>query len=465
MTHSWQKEKQLFLTVPKPVGDQCVLYDSMVEFLRKMKGQEVSLVPMNVQEHRKRAFRDPDFYLSLLYFFVHVVLCILSKRKQLPMYRYEGVDIGKYAAATALRDPNACINKMSYIKRFFLAAWQGMIYFSYAKWVSTCISYAYLHDTGYLYGIVVDTLLKKNVKVFLKGYPHNLVLCSGRYCNQVNVKVCRDEREGFSEQEAEEYMVRRLEKPAETISYIRVNEEKQNDIKLPVGKCVVIYTHSFTDVQLGYGYDGFASVYEWLVFTIDSLKDHDLEIIVKGHPNFWAPLHESHIVQWDKKIWQHVVDKYSNTKNITLIDWPINNYTLLSKLDKEKTLLISHHGNAIVEGAFLGFMTLSSVCSLWGERYKFGMVWKTRQEYIELLTKEKWNFQVDKMEVLHFVHDKYLNPYGYHSDNFWLSLIARSMNIQSKDLSQKPSLFNAGRIRDYKSLIDKISDSIIEISG
>ena len=34
----------------------------------------------------------------------------------------------------------------------------------------------------------------------------------------------------------------------------------------------LIYTHSFTDAQLVYGYDEFTNVYDWLYFTLQQLS-------------------------------------------------------------------------------------------------------------------------------------------------------------------------------------------------
>ena len=51
----------------------------------------------------------------------------------------------------------------------------------------------------------------------------------------------------------------------------------------------IIYTHTFTDDQLTYGYDGFVNSLEWLEFTLNILsKNINNRIIVKIHPRVFS---------------------------------------------------------------------------------------------------------------------------------------------------------------------------------
>ena len=68
---------------------------------------------------------------------------------------------------------------------------------------------------------------------------------------------------------------------------------------------------SFTDAQMTLGYDGFNSVYEWLIFTIEALNNQDdLFIILKGHPSFFSKGIEASVLQWDVLIWKEILKKY-----------------------------------------------------------------------------------------------------------------------------------------------------------
>ena len=57
-------------------------------------------------------------------------------------------------------------------------------------------------------------------------------------------------------------------------------------------------------------------------------------------------------MRYDRKLFYKIISHYSDNDNIIIIKDPIKNGDLLKKLNK-KTILISHHGSAILEVYFL----------------------------------------------------------------------------------------------------------------
>ena len=102
----------------------------------------------------------------------------------------------------------------------------------------------------------------------------------------------------------------------------------------------IIYAHTFTDTQLEQGYDGFISTLEWLKFTIDELLKKKVKFIVKAHPNFYKNVTlrnqtNKNVAKWDNKLYQNLIKKYKNEKNILFINKPILNKHLVKKLNSK----------------------------------------------------------------------------------------------------------------------------------
>ncbi|MCI5134723.1 MAG: hypothetical protein D3920_06550 [Candidatus Electrothrix sp. AW2] len=455
--------KTRYFLIPSNLqGVNKILYDAMCLYISKNAGKEIENISFNPKGEIIGIILSSDFIFAVSKLIIWSVASAFYTHNVLPGFRYNNIDIGRYAAAAALRDPEACYKKIKFNRRFVASLVKGIIYHVYALRVYRYVSYAYLGDTLYLKGIVIDTLLQKQVATFMKFYPYGLVTSNCDKLDQLSIIIHKNNREGYAEDQVHQYMNNRLENPKKTIPYYKVEERDVFNIQNKYKYCAVIYAHSFTDVQLNYGYtDKFKSVYEWLTFTLNTLiKANDTHIILKGHPNFWAPRHEAQVVGWDKKIWRKLVKQYENNNQISIIDWPLNNYTLLKKLDKESTLLISHHGNALVEGAYLGYKTLSSVCSLWGEKYNFGEVWEDPAQYLNKLLDSTWDFNVNQQEACRFIYDNFMNPYGSSGYYFFMNLISLYTNIDIKLLMQQPSLAEDLKIPSYNELLNEICRGI-----
>ncbi len=145
-------------------------------------------------------------------------------------------------------------------------------------------------------------------------------------------------------------MTNRLKNPNQFIYYYDPEDNNTHFVSSNSSKVkIIVYAHSFTDVQMKYGYDGFKSTYDWLVYTLDNIN-HQYDLYIKCHPNFYRKKTKSNIERFDKSIWQEIIKKYVNHHNFTVIDYSIDNFRFLKNFLPENTLLIQHHGNSSNRG-------------------------------------------------------------------------------------------------------------------
>ncbi|MFA9462562.1 hypothetical protein [Thiohalorhabdus methylotrophus] len=451
-------ERLSFLKLPISLGGLSYLYDAMRLFLEN-KGYKVKFRNFRPKKYSFIKFLDVDFYGL---FFGGMIFVFKKGIRKFPSYSYKGIRIGQYIMASVLRDPKTNLDENLLRRKFFKELLKGSLLYCIAKRESARVSFAYLHDGHYLYGIIIDCFLRNDVGVFLKTSPDGIIFVKNENCSQKDMNKIRDNRNEIPDSEVERYMNNRLSDPYNSIPYMKVIEREENFIVPETEYIAVVYSHSFTDAQFEFGYDGFLGVYEWLTYTIEKLLENGIGVILKGHPNFWAGESEAKIDQWDYLIWGKVIENYKD-KNLIPIDWPMNNFSLLSKLEQGNTLLVSHHGNPLVEGAYLGFKTLSSIASPWADQYKFGHIWYGREDYENKLKGEAWWAEVNQKEVYDFVRDKYLNPYGKSGELFWQSIVARKAGITYKELNKSPSIMKKIKVKDYGNMIEEISKSFQEI--
>ena len=71
----------------------------------------------------------------------------------------------------------------------------------------------------------------------------------------------------------------------------------------------------------------------------------------------------------DIHIFSLIKKRFENSKKLFFEHDPVKNLDLLKSLDK-KTILISHHGSAILEGAYKNFKNISSKATVLGRKIK-----------------------------------------------------------------------------------------------
>ena len=103
---------------------------------------------------------------------------------------------------------------------------------------------------------------------------------------------------------------------------------------------------------------------------------------------------------------------------------------MLQDLDAKNVILISHHGNAITEAAYLGFKTISSKASGWGiGGYRFSNTYSNLSEYTSLLKMSVDALQNPNREALL----SYINCLNFYENNMNVSI--------KKNYSNTPKIF------------------------
>ena len=417
-------------------------------------------------------FRDPKLYFHII---KAIVFFIIKSRKlsNILNYSIEGVNIGLPAYSTAVRHFKVYDSKIYLYYSVFRQLISAVrIYFFTTKIIQEAQKNSgelvvYLHECAYSNSIIFDSLMKGGVGVYANRYPHGYMFYKNKKFTILSVIKFEYPKIIVPDEKYHTYMENRLRSPGEFIPYFHANPTKKLKTykpKVASAQTILVYAHSFTDTQLVWGYDGFLNMYEWLEFTLNILTDQNVNIIVKGHPNFWGNYHESVLMEWDRKLWNKIKNTYKESKNITFINFPITNKDQLDLLDPKKTVVISHHGNAAVEASYLGFKSISSSCSAWGnEYYSFCDTWSTREQYKELLCNLENVGCIDVVKLKNFASDRFIYKGSYHGKFSWFAILANEISVSTRDIITSPSIVTKDKFTDYEHSVRKISLSIHEL--
>jgi len=455
--------QNIFVTHKHITGVYSLLAEAAV--LHFAKSRNIKIV--SHQEMNNRKF---DIYVlwsacKVLAAYISGALNFFSRR---PYYIFEvgNVEFGKYITASVLRDAKAGETPLTFFCRYQVSLLRAIFVYGSALRNKNKLSGIFLGDTAYLDGIWVDFFLnRENVDVYLMMQPYNVICVSRSYASkgefQRSLGARGRELSPDNMVQADEFMERRLQDPGASIYYYRAENEPLRPIGEKNGKpSVIIYAHSFTDAQLDFGFDGFKSVYDWLTFTLKTLErlGDRVNVYLKAHPNFYSEETESKRETLDKKIWLGFVENLPS--NINVVDYPVSNLDLLQNFDTKTDVLISHHGNAVVEGAHLGFNSISSEASAWSTNYKFSHLWSSKAEYRSLISEiDKLPPLADqqRLTVYDFVSHFFLREKSDFSECFFLSVIAKHTNVSVLQLIKNPtSVIELGEVA-HKLLVEHLA--------
>ena len=196
----------------------------------------------------------------------------------------------------------------------------------------------------------------------------------------------------------------------------------------------LIYCHAFTDAQLQFGYDELVTLEEWLKFTLKQLSESNSKIIVKSHPNF-NKYNKYFRSSLEIKIFEKIKNEYLGNKNIVFMSDPIKNFELLSHLDNKKTVLITHHGTSIIEGAFLNFKFISFERNFWSKEFRLTNTWHNKQSYKKLLSKKFKDLKhPNSNDLYNLCYNIYLNNVSYAGKDYYVNKISRTFNANKEKI-------------------------------
>lgn len=358
------------------------------------------------------------------------LVSLTNRRQPWFLFRLGNVEIGKAINATLLREvQRAHLSRVSYILNYIRYLLVSCFVVAYAARNNKNVVGLSLDNVFYWNGILVDYFLEKTgVWVYLH-LPHFGKLCVQKNFDNLSalMKHLEDDaclRNGEPSQAAVyEYMDKRLSDPRNFGLLLEPSEDQVTLSTQGKETNVVVYAHSFADAQMERGWDGFRCVSDWLLFTVEKLSKLNPRprIFVKAHPNFFVGQSGWTAPEFDRSIWQSIEKRIQSKCFVVSGSTPNNSF--LSKFDPKNTVLISHHGNAIAEGAYMGFRTISSGTAIWGRDYAFSANWLSKAEYGALID------EIDSLPELSQPNFESLTK--FISDFY---MLASSDNDQQRDL-------------------------------
>lgn len=384
--------------------------------------------------------KNKFFILDFFIFFIKILLLgkIFNNEKIL-FLKYKSCQIGRYVISSHERrkvnGENFFFKRINILKDIFL----GINIINTINSISDNIIGIYVDHGQFLNGLYIESIAKKKKIVSTYNYPKGITLIdfkkstNSSKCSFEGILKIYKKKIKFNKNIVNRKIKKTLLSPV-VIPWLKkakfVNLKNENFKKYTH----VIYAHSFSDDQLMWGVDGFLNMYDWLIFTIDNLLKNNNYIIVKAHPNFYLPINSA-AVKYDKKIFFEIKKRYSS-KQLFFLDSPIKNYDLLKSINS-KTVLISHHGTAILEGLFMNYKVISSSATMWEKKFKITNSWNDKSEYLNLLNKSWHDLKFCKnKDFFELCYLLYCNPYNLYGNKFWLKVLKEKLALNLNDNDQ-----------------------------
>lgn len=407
---------------------------------------------------RKLNLKFIIFYiLNSLKFFL-----FLNEEKFLYL-KYRKTYIGRHVVSYVYRDVTSHKSKIrlryNYLKYFFIA---GLIAESANYYVQKA-SAIYVDHPGYLNGIFFSIFAENKKIVYAHCYPRGLFCINfskkNNFLNRDLEKCLKfyHKKKNTKKKIIKNY-VKRIFVDPEQIPHMR----KQNweNLNFDTKKIdYIVYTHSFVDGLMWWGIDGFVNLKDWTEFTIDTLIKKNKNILVKVHPNFFQKVSRDYL-KLDKEIFSEIMNKYSNNHKVYFVNEPIKNFELLKNVKKE-TIIISHHGTALLEGMAFNLKCISSIATLWNNKnFRISNVWNSKKSYKRVLKKNWKNLKFtnkrdfDDIEELIFGND-----YNIYGKKYWQNILCKNFKIHLHEFVKDPHKFTNNA---NKNLINKTA---AELSG
>tara|TARA_B100000795_G_scaffold254434_1_gene225344 strand:+ start:1167 stop:2549 length:1383 start_codon:yes stop_codon:yes gene_type:complete len=453
------KDKKIFFSTRKLSGPYQFLVEATKAHSEKLINQKLTL-----SIHKNHRFDIISiFYLIKIIFKTH----FFSKKKIMSV-KHHGYNLGRYAVPEIYKNYNSYLNKSSFIvesiKCFYLNI---KILRNIIKLKKNNIRAAFIDHGMYRNGLIISVLAKKKIPIYTLGYPKGILYFINKkkkfldYENLIQLKKIK-KLNNTQIKQAKASIIKVIHK-TETIPWMKtIKFVKPNNNFDEITH--VIYAHSFTDGQMLYGYDDFVNVYDWLEYSIDLLiKNKSNRVLVKAHPSFFHSKFPNKIMRYDIKLFHKIMTKYANNRCVHFIKKPIKNIDLLNQVDK-KTILISHHGSAILEGLFLNFKCIASQATFWSPTFKLTNDWKNKISYKNLLTKDWLKLKhCNQKDLYSICYQLFCNPLGLYGKHYWQQTLSDELNITRKQIYQRSAyILDRANLekKDIQKLALKISKTI-----
>tara|TARA_Y100000590_G_scaffold213372_1_gene241778 strand:- start:43598 stop:44995 length:1398 start_codon:yes stop_codon:yes gene_type:complete len=386
----------------------------------------------------KKKFPSINFFL----FFVKSILKLnIFFFKKFINLRYKNCDIGFHAAAHTYGNFSVYSSQFkTYINILRSLILAGSIIETAYDLVKK-VDAIFIDHPANINNIYFNIFCKKNKIIYTNCYPRGFFCIDKTQNKNKKVKNFLSARISPSKKiikqkiikKNENYMYKLVKNPNKYVTWMQNTKYKSiNKIGFDYSKVeYLVYAHSFVDGPLDYGYDGFSNLIDWLKFTIDQLNKEKSYAIIKAHPNFYNKMFKEVGIN-DSRIFSEIKDKY-NSDRIFFIDFPVKNFYLLNKIPK-KTVLISHHGTALLEGTSMGFKSICSKSTFWSPKFDISNQWSSINEY-KILLKSKWSelkLIKNQKNFYDLTNQVFFNKYGINNELFWQKYIETNSKNKHK---------------------------------
>ena len=389
-------------------------------------------------------------------------------REKIISLKYRDINFGKHLLSFTLRDYE--VYESNYKFYFFLFK-KIYIISKYFKTADYYLKYykfedVYIDHLEYLNGILYQIFIAKNKNIYANRYPRSIIKTKSKKI--IDIFKLRFKYQNFSNKKKNkiEEEAKKIFKDANSylpwMAYAKFKLLKKKNFKK---YDYIIYTHSFTDSQLCYGFDGFVDTLEWLEFTTKELQKRRVNFIIKAHPNFYTKSFGA-IATWDRKLYKNFINKIIDDKNILVINESVLNSDLVKLLDK-KCVAITKHGNAQIEMIHHNFKVISSKCNYLDHKYNLFNTWDNKKNYKKLLN-QKWDKLkfCNKENYLNVVNRLYLDDEAFYGKNHYLHILKRHM-IKEKFVKKGARNFDVSTkfnsLKNKSDVLNKINIPVIKL--
>ena len=425
---------------------------------KKIKNIKVKVIKIRKNPDIRFLLKCALYFLQGKFFF----------REKIISLKYKGINFGKHLFSFTMRDYEVYESKYKFYFFLFKKVYIISKYFKTADYYLKYYKFedVYIDHLEYLNGIFYQIFITKNKNIYVNRFPRNIIKTKRK--KMIDIFKLEFKDQNFSNDSK-----RKIEKKAKQIfknldnylpwmSYTKYNFLKKKNMEKYE---YIIYTHSFTDSQLCYGFDGFLDTLEWLEFTTKELQKRKVNFIIKAHPNFYKKSFGV-MALWDKKIYTNFINKMINDKNVLVIDESILNSDLIKLLDK-KCVAITKHGNAQIEMIHHNFKVISSQCNFLDHKYNLFNTWGSKNDYRKLLN-QKWDKLkfCNKKNYLNAINRLYLDDGAFYGKNFYMSILKHHMikeKFIKKESTNREVAIKFNSLKNKTKVLDKINIPIIKL--